>query len=295
MIPKPMRGSKHLFGGCCGWDSHACGAEKRGEKIVFSRISRTFRQSPWLTFGFGVIVSIEAAIIGPHIFLFLFSLARDPSYKHLTTLLALWQSLTAGIIALGAAIIAALVVYYQTENTNRLENERKSGEIASRQATLLFAMPLLGSYAKECAIRQADIMHSLDQGKAPPQMLKIPSIPLEPVNAIPPLIALYNRADGRKYLELLLKVRSQNINYERSILQYPDQLESPGTIFHLNALIDAIKIHASALSVQAHLASDRRVPIEPLGILPMITSADQCLQGHGYLPSVLQIIQQRYV
>jgi hypothetical protein len=169
------------------------------------RIRRTFRRWTWHGVTLGIILFVELAIIGTHAALFLVAIARAHSYRHFTALLLRWQSLTAGIIALGAAIIAALVVYYQTQNTTRLENERKNGESSARQAIVIFALPQLLSYARECAFRkQKSTQWSAGEGGGGIhiELLRIPPIPMEPVNAIPQLIALCTREDGRKYLDL---------------------------------------------------------------------------------------------
>jgi hypothetical protein len=165
------------------------------------------------------------------------------------------------------------VVYYQTQNTTRLENERKNGESSARQAIVIFALPQLLSYARECAFRKQKSFTQWSAGEGGRRhTYRVTQNSADTDGTRKRDSTTDSPLHSRGWKEIsgpLGQVRSQHSNIRiqslniarrtRSTLTYLDSVSS----IHFNGVIEAIKLHAAVQSVQTYVR-DTRFPIQPV-------------------------------
>ena len=83
--------------------------------------------------------------------LFLRSMLRDPTLKHLIELLVVWQTQTGAAIAVAAAFIGARAVIHQTKTTERIEADKKARRAVAIRAVLPLTLAELEDYATRSA------------------------------------------------------------------------------------------------------------------------------------------------
>jgi hypothetical protein len=172
------------------------------------------------------LITLTSAALGLYVWLFAYAMLRDPTWRHLITLLFLWQTQTGAAFALAAALIGAGVILHQTQANRRQEEEQRERRATALRAVLPLTLSELSDYAAVCASRLAQL---LELGRAGPEQprgllresseaafrdrarsLKLPSIPTGLVGQLTELIEATKPAHIKPFVILIRRLQIQH-------------------------------------------------------------------------------------
>jgi hypothetical protein len=97
------------------------------------------------------LITLTSAALGLYVWLFASAMLRDPTWRHLITLLFLWQTQTGAAFAVAAAWIGAGVLWHQTQDNRRKDEEQRERRAFALRATLTPSLSELSDFATRSA------------------------------------------------------------------------------------------------------------------------------------------------
>ena len=252
------------------------GAQEIGQAVQHARIgtaSRIVRRSkselrrlmrrPNLMTTIGFLVAAPTlATLGLYSWLFLRSMLRDPTLKHLITLLFLWQTQIGAAFAIAAALLGAAVILHQTATARRLEEKRRERRVAALRAVLPLALMQLSDYAASGAKIHAALLGQPKTQRIKASGLQFPSLPDELVSRLTELI---EATDSDRARPLIILVRRLQIHHARARDTQMRSTAQQGSILVrtnvVGRVIDAAEIYARCEKLFVYARSDADVPV----------------------------------
>lgn len=148
---------------------------------------------------------------GLYVWLFACAMLRDPTWKHLITLLFLWQTQTGAAFALAAALVAAGVVWHQTQANRRLEDERRDRRAFALRAILAPALSELSDYATRSATMLAEAFAKRPvSGTVISGRITFPAVPDGLVLHLTAFIEAAKPAHAKSFIVLVKRLQTQH-------------------------------------------------------------------------------------
>jgi hypothetical protein len=105
--------------------------------------------APWRVLAITALGTV--VLLGPYIILFILSMLRHATLKHLIALLFLWQTQTGAALAIVAAITGGGFVLYQTTEARRLDQDQRIRKIYALRGLLTHDLAELTNYCRKGA------------------------------------------------------------------------------------------------------------------------------------------------
>ena len=160
------------------------------------------------------------------------------------TILSEYQTLLAGLLALGSAVVAAILLHQQTRQARELENERRLGQREAARSWLSLHVSSIIRYADGMGKGVYRLIEQC-QGEALPKDAEVPKFPELPMDAAIAVkeFAAFATADEAKFLALMFS--SMQVLESR----IRGMIEEPGgkVLSNLEAYLeDAAELYARA-------------------------------------------------
>ena len=232
------------------------------------------------------LITVTLAASGLYVWLFACAMLRDPTWKHLITLLFLWQTQTGAAFALAAALVAAGVVWHQTQADRRLEEERRERRAFALRATLAPSLAELSDYATRSAKMLADAFTKRPVlGTVISGHITFPEVPDGLVSQLTAFIEAAKTDHAKPFIVLVKRLQ---IQYARMLrLQSQDTLPQTEVLL---CLFGTAEIQARCIELLDYASCETEAPAS------VITASDVSFAAATMkisIPQLQQLIDSR--
>ena len=250
------------------WDLKAACKTGNEQNKRYKKAGRYLRLMRW-----GMLLSTISLCLG--LFIFIGSLWNCCDYlpitntTNLSSFLEKWQTLLAGLLALGAAIWGAILLKSQIAISENHENTRRKTAEAAARAVLPLTLSSIIDYTEQ----SSNTLHTLYQsreGEVIPERARTIDIPQVPESAIGSLQSMIESSTNPEIVKVISKL-IQKIQIQNSRMRsaaHREQSIRPNRINLVLAryvedyIIDSAKIHAFASSLFSYARFSSETPEE---------------------------------